>query len=186
MTNFGLPFFLEDTTGKITGSDFVDLHNRMHLSLKQTLRDAHHTAYIIYDLSSRSGAGRGGLLVPLATLDFGPNNALGTVKIGDGNHVQMGHYLTKVAGLSRCVCHVFRPSSHRLTLLLYFSAAAVRSRGSSGRLMARNTVGHCRPMASGRYVCSLCRDALVFVADRVALWPSVQMPRPTTTSRRTA
>ena len=102
MTNFGLPFFLEDTTGKITGSDFVDLHNRMHLSLKQTLRDAHHTAYIIYDLSSRS-SGRGGLLVPLATLDFGPNNALGTVKIGDGDHIQMGHYLTKVAGASGCV-----------------------------------------------------------------------------------
>ncbi|KAI0708932.1 hypothetical protein C8T65DRAFT_204179 [Cerioporus squamosus] len=100
MTNFGLPYFLEDTTGKITGSDFVDLHTRMHLSLKQTLRDAHHTAYIIYDLSSRSSGARGGLLVPLATLDFGPNNALGTVKIGDGDHVQMGHYLTRVAGVS--------------------------------------------------------------------------------------
>ncbi|RPD58662.1 hypothetical protein L227DRAFT_504878 [Lentinus tigrinus ALCF2SS1-6] len=108
MTNFGLPFFLEDTTGKIGGSDFVDLHNRMHLSLKQTLRDAHHTAYIIYDLSSRAAGGRGGLLVPLATLDFGPNNALGTVKIGDGDHVQMGHYLSKVPGFSSSKSRKFR------------------------------------------------------------------------------
>ncbi|TBU24641.1 hypothetical protein BD311DRAFT_766116 [Dichomitus squalens] len=100
MTNFGLPYFLEDTTGKLTGSDFVDLHNRMHLSLKQTLRDAHHTAYVIYDLSSRS-SGRGGLLVPLASLDFGPQNALGSIKIADGEHVPMGHYLMKSASLSK-------------------------------------------------------------------------------------
>ena len=86
-----------DLTGKLSGSDFVDLHNRMHLSLKQTLRDAHHTAYVIYDLSSRSG-GRGGLLVPLATLDFGPQNALGSIKIADGEHIPMGHYLMKSAG----------------------------------------------------------------------------------------
>ncbi|KAI0633500.1 hypothetical protein C8Q77DRAFT_1157705 [Trametes polyzona] len=99
MTNFGMPYFLEDTTGRITGSEFVDLHNRMHLSLKQTLLDAHHAAYVIYDLSSRqSGASRGGLLVPLATLDFAANNALGTIKIGDGEHIQMGQYLTKSGG----------------------------------------------------------------------------------------
>nr|VWP02487.1 C3H1-type domain-containing protein [Ganoderma boninense] len=97
MSNFGLPFFLEDTTGKLTGSEFVDLHNRMHLSLKQTLRDAHHTAYVIYDLSRRS-ATRGGLLVPLATLDFGAQNALGSIKIGDQEHIPMGHYLMKSAG----------------------------------------------------------------------------------------
>ncbi|KAI0769422.1 hypothetical protein BD413DRAFT_477951 [Trametes elegans] len=96
MTTFGLPFFLEDTTGRLSGSEFVDLHNRMHLSLKQTLRDAHHAAYVIYDLSSR--ASRGGLLVPLATLDFGSNNALGTVKIGDGDHVSMNQYLVKSGG----------------------------------------------------------------------------------------
>ncbi|EIW62704.1 uncharacterized protein TRAVEDRAFT_141217 [Trametes versicolor FP-101664 SS1] len=101
MTTFGMPFFLEDTTGRVTGSEFVDLHNRMHLSLKQTLNDATHSAYVIYDLSSRaSGAGRGGYLLPLATLDFPASNALGTIKIGDGAHVPMGDYLAKSG---RCV-----------------------------------------------------------------------------------
>ncbi|CDO76049.1 hypothetical protein BN946_scf184696.g1 [Trametes cinnabarina] len=88
MTNFGLPYFLQDTTGRITGSEFVDLHDRMRLSLRQTLRDAHRVAYVIYDTSAR-------LLVPLATLDFGPNNALGTIKIGDGEHIPMGQYLAR-------------------------------------------------------------------------------------------
>ncbi|KAI0674884.1 hypothetical protein C8Q78DRAFT_1066791 [Trametes maxima] len=94
MTTFGLPYFLEDTTGRITGSEFVDLHNRMHLSIKQTLRDAHHSAYVIYDHSRSSGASRG-LFLPLATLDFGAHNALGTIKVGDGEHIQMGQYLAK-------------------------------------------------------------------------------------------
>ncbi|KAI0332283.1 hypothetical protein GY45DRAFT_1274109 [Cubamyces sp. BRFM 1775] len=89
MSNFGLPFFLEDTTGRITGSEFVDLHNRMHLCLRQTLRDAHRVAYVIYDLSSRQSSRA------LATLDFGANNALGTIKIGDAEHIQMGQYLAK-------------------------------------------------------------------------------------------
>ena len=97
MTNFGMPYFLEDSTGQLTGSDFVDLHNRTHLSLKQTLRDAHHTAFVIYDLSARPGA-RTGLLVPLATLDFGPANALGTVKVGAAEHVPMDRYLVRSTG----------------------------------------------------------------------------------------
>ena len=113
MTNFGMPYFLEDTTGQLTGSDFVDLHNRMHLSLKPTLRDAQHSAYIIYDLSSRSGGGRGGLLVPLATLDFGPHGALGSVKIGDGDHIPMGHYLIKSPGFSGCVSNLVPLSRKR-------------------------------------------------------------------------
>ncbi|KAI0644701.1 hypothetical protein C8Q79DRAFT_1001959 [Trametes meyenii] len=99
MTTFGLPYFLEDTTGRITGSEFVDLHNRMHLSIKQTLRDAQHTAYVIYDHSRSSGASRG-LFLPLATLDFGVHNTLGTIKVGDGEHIQMSQYLAK-SGSSR-------------------------------------------------------------------------------------
>ncbi|KAH9940379.1 uncharacterized protein BXZ73DRAFT_88639 [Epithele typhae] len=97
MSKFGLPFFLEDTTGKLTGTDFVDLHNRMHLSIKQTLRDAHRSAYIIYDLSARPGA-RSGLLVPLITLDFTAQNGLGSVKIAAGEHVPMDKYLVRSAG----------------------------------------------------------------------------------------
>ncbi|OBZ70750.1 hypothetical protein A0H81_09312 [Grifola frondosa] len=95
-----MPYFLEDSTGELTGSEFVDLYNRMHLSLKCTLRDAHHIAYVIYDsLSCRTSPGRGGLLVPLASLDFGANNALGTIKIGDGEHVNMNEHLAKTSTL---------------------------------------------------------------------------------------
>ncbi|KAI0929799.1 hypothetical protein AcV5_006667 [Taiwanofungus camphoratus] len=95
MTTYGLPFFLVDQTGELTGSEFVDLYNRMRLSLRCTMRDAQRTAYMVHDMTA-AGSTRSGLPVPLACLDFGPNNALGTVKIGDAPYVNMAEYLAKV------------------------------------------------------------------------------------------
>ncbi|PCH35969.1 hypothetical protein WOLCODRAFT_140146 [Wolfiporia cocos MD-104 SS10] len=92
MTQFGMPFFLEDQTGELTGSEFVDLYNRMRLGFRCTLRDTHRTAYMVYDLSSRRASA-----APLACLDFGANNALGTIKIGDGENISMAEYLSKAS-----------------------------------------------------------------------------------------
>lgn len=106
MTSCGLPFFLEDQTGELTGTEFVDLYNRMRLSLRCTLRDASHTAYMIYDLSSRPNA----FSSPLACLDFGAHNALGTVKIRNGENVSMGQYLVKAGGTGSSKSRKFRAS----------------------------------------------------------------------------
>lgn len=108
-----MPYFLEDQTGELTGSEYVDIHNRLRFSLRCTLRDAQHTAYMIYDMSARDGS-RNGLLVPVACLDFGANHALGTVKIGERPHVQMHQYLAKVSSLGRSV--VLRTSRKEVVL----------------------------------------------------------------------
>ncbi|KAI0731622.1 hypothetical protein C8Q72DRAFT_213201 [Fomitopsis betulina] len=106
MTSCGLPFFLEDQTGELTGSEFVDLYNRMRLSLRCTLRDVSHTAYMIYELSSRPNAHG----APLACLEFGPNHALGTVKIAHGETVSMAQYLAKAGGIGGHKTRKFRAS----------------------------------------------------------------------------
>ncbi|KAH9949096.1 hypothetical protein B0H21DRAFT_169546 [Amylocystis lapponica] len=98
MTTFGMPYFLEDQTGELTGSEFVDLYNRMRLSFRCTIRDAERASYVVYDMTNR-GASRTGILVPLACLNFGANNALGTLKIGDGEYVNMNDYLSKTTAL---------------------------------------------------------------------------------------
>ncbi|KZT04123.1 uncharacterized protein LAESUDRAFT_728320 [Laetiporus sulphureus 93-53] len=92
MTTFGMPYFLEDLTGELTGSEFNDLYNRTRLAFRCTLHDASHTAYMVYDLSASGN----GYNAPVACLDFGANNALGTVKIGDKDNVSMSVYLSKV------------------------------------------------------------------------------------------
>ena len=102
MAKYGMPFFLEDKTGLLTGSDFVDLHDRMHLSLRQTSKDSMHTAYMIYDFTSSLGSGA--FSRPSAALDFGPNNTLGTVSFGTGGgHVAMKNYLYKPSALAKYV-----------------------------------------------------------------------------------
>ena len=67
----------------------------MRLSLRCTLRDVSHTAYMIYDLSSRPNT----YGAPLACLEFGPNHALGTIKIANGESVNMNQYLAKAGGI---------------------------------------------------------------------------------------
>lgn len=94
---YGMPFFLEDRSGDVRGGEFVDLYNRMRFSIRCTLRSSDRNAYMIYDHSADSSTSRGGLLVPIGCLDFGANHALGTVKIGDKDHVPMNTYLAKVS-----------------------------------------------------------------------------------------
>jgi len=97
-TKFGMPIFLEDKTGDITGSEFTDIYNRARLVLRCTLRTAERSAYMVYDLSERVES-RTGLPAPAACLDFRPPNALGSVKIRDGEYVPMGQYLSKLSPL---------------------------------------------------------------------------------------
>lgn len=95
---YGMPYLFEDTTGNTTDSNFIDIYQRMSFSIRCTMSNADRSAYMIYDASSASSrAGRGGLMVPVACLEFGAGGVLGTVKIRQGDNVEMDKYLSKVA-----------------------------------------------------------------------------------------
>ncbi|KAI0026988.1 hypothetical protein K488DRAFT_63433 [Vararia minispora EC-137] len=99
MPTYGFPLYLEDMTGALTGSDFVDIHDRMRLSVRCTLRDAFRTVYMIY--GGYAGGNSARVVEPAAVLDYGPSNALGTVTIGAGQPMPMGTYLAKVSRFGR-------------------------------------------------------------------------------------
>jgi len=103
MTNYGLPYFLEDKTGSLSGSEFVDIHDRMRLCIRCTARDAQRCAFMIYNINACPG----GPLTPGAVLDFGPSNTLGTVSIGSGSYIPMSRYLTKVSPLGSSLARKF-------------------------------------------------------------------------------
>lgn len=96
-TKFGLPFFLEDKTGRLTGSDFNDLHDRMKLLYRPRSRDPSHGIYDIYDVSAGQNDS---YETPVVTLTFRPDNSLGTVKFSyESRERDMGGYLSQVNAL---------------------------------------------------------------------------------------
>lgn len=93
----GLPIFLEDQSGKLTGSEFADLYDRQTIRYKRISRasDSERTTYGVYDREIRTDG-------PVITLEFGTDNSLGTIKMGDGNAIPMDIFLPKVSSSSRC------------------------------------------------------------------------------------
>ncbi|ETW81206.1 hypothetical protein HETIRDRAFT_419117 [Heterobasidion irregulare TC 32-1] len=94
LPTLGMPYFLEDKSGTLLGSEFVDVNDRMRLGFRCTLRDVHRTAYMIYDLTMPS---QGAYSFPVATLDYGANNALGTVIFSGRGSMPMSQYLSKMS-----------------------------------------------------------------------------------------
>jgi hypothetical protein len=101
MPIYGLPYFLEDITGVLTGSDFVDMHGRMRLSVRCTLQDGARAVYMVHDAAA-TAQGRARVQEPAAVLDFGPGGTLGSVVIGAHAPVPMATYLSKTARFGRC------------------------------------------------------------------------------------
>jgi hypothetical protein len=99
MTSYGMPFLLEDKTGKLTGSDFVDINDRLRLALRCTARGPTNTAYMIYDRTYTTDSVRR----PLAVLDFGSNNSLGTITFGSGAQMLMSEFLVDSPAPGRLV-----------------------------------------------------------------------------------
>lgn len=147
MTNYGLPYLLEDKTGSISGSEFRDLHDRMHLSLKPAQRDASHAAYLVYEWRN-STAANPTHHESTVCLDFGPHGALGTISIGaKGRHVPMGQFLSKVSSMGR---YVYASQTYGHVLMNVF---AVPKYASSQRVMDRYIHGAVSPhLANGSYV----------------------------------
>ncbi|CAA7270273.1 unnamed protein product [Cyclocybe aegerita] len=92
-TRYGLPFFLEDKTGRLTGSEFVDIHERMKLIYRRRLSDHTRAVYEVYDTTSGTFDS---FRTPRITLTFGANNALGTVSFGSEHLVAMDRFLSQV------------------------------------------------------------------------------------------
>ena len=93
-TTYAMSYILEEQ-GNAREADFTDIYNRLCFRVRCTLSTAEHTAYMIYDANAPTG--RGGTTVPLACLNFGANHALGTVKIGQKEFVDMDKYLVRVS-----------------------------------------------------------------------------------------
>ncbi|KAJ7607289.1 hypothetical protein DFH06DRAFT_216436 [Mycena polygramma] len=93
-TRYGMPYILEDTTGRLTGSEFVDIHERVRFTVRCTARDVSHTAFMIYNTSP--AVFQSAVPKPLVALDFGPNNSLGTISFSSVP-MPMRKYLTRHA-----------------------------------------------------------------------------------------
>ena len=93
---YGMPYLLEDRTGKLTGSDFVDMNDRLRLRLHCTAQVLTHTAYMIHNTTHEHDPSN-----PLVALTFGPNNALGTITMRSGASMPMNQYLAKLSPLGR-------------------------------------------------------------------------------------
>jgi len=98
-TRYCQPYFLEDKTGSLAGSEFVDLNDRMKLVWRRTRADGQGTQYYIYDLTSGRPDAE---TKPVVILDFGPNSSLGLINYGS-SYIKMENYLQKVTPSGRYV-----------------------------------------------------------------------------------
>jgi hypothetical protein len=91
-----MPYFLEDTTGALSGSDFNDMHGNMRLMLRRTKHDDVSTAYMIYDGCNVS---RTACAEPSAVLDFPNDGSAGQISIHNREFLPTHRYLAaKTAG----------------------------------------------------------------------------------------
>ncbi|KAJ7256336.1 hypothetical protein C8J57DRAFT_1344459 [Mycena rebaudengoi] len=84
MTRYGMPYILEDTTGKLGG--------RLHLTVRCTASDPCHTSYMIY--STHPSGFKSAIPKALVGLNFGPHNTLGTISFSSVA-MSMRKYLAK-------------------------------------------------------------------------------------------
>lgn len=89
---YGLPYFLEDTTGRLSGSKFIELYGRMQFEYSRRVYDESQTVYDIYNYSNDAEDQN----VPVVTLYFGPNHTLGTIKYRNQEPKNMDQYLSTV------------------------------------------------------------------------------------------
>jgi hypothetical protein len=93
-----MPYILEDTTGNLGGSNFIDIHDRLRLTVRCTARDSCHTSYMIYN--THPSGFQSAIPKPLVGLDFERDNALGTISFSSVG-MPMRKYLTKATPMGR-------------------------------------------------------------------------------------
>jgi len=97
MVKTGIPFILEDKSGSLSGSQFIDLYDRMHLYMRCTRRDHDGASqYGIYNMFSQESD------VPVVTLEYGAAGALGNITTigprGSSRTQTMAAFLVEVGG----------------------------------------------------------------------------------------
>lgn len=117
-TRHFLPLFLEDGSGLLTGSEFIDVHDRMKLLYRRTRQDSRGTQYCVYETSSNRYVGSQILSAfssvelthrdrsdsstkPIIALEFGPNGELGSVNLSfnkGGRAARVEDYLRRTNG----------------------------------------------------------------------------------------
>ncbi|KAF8814821.1 hypothetical protein BYT27DRAFT_7205799 [Phlegmacium glaucopus] len=97
-----IPFFLEDSSGRLTRSKFTDLYDRMKLYYGPVIGYT-NTTYGVFD---ESPDGTRDDVTPIV-LQFGADNSLGTITIGSGNEMAMENYLSRVTIFANSKCRHF-------------------------------------------------------------------------------
>ena len=102
-----LPYTLEDTSGRLTMSDFDDIYDRIFLRVAQSPQPTGKTKLMIYNMHRRSSRRRDSLpfqAAPSVVLQFEANNALGVVTFSQSPaslSIPMNRYLRKTATFGR-------------------------------------------------------------------------------------
>jgi hypothetical protein len=111
---YGLPLFLEDKTGRLTGSEFIDLYDRMKLMYKRLSSDSTSKVYGVFEITY---GGYEAFRVPKITLEFGADHSLGTIQVGRNNPIAMENYLPRVTIFSKCN-PFYRPSNKYILIVI--------------------------------------------------------------------
>jgi len=142
MVKTGIPFMLEDETGSLSNSNFIDFYGRMSLFLCCTSRDTDGASqHAIYNLNLMRHD------MPVVTLEYGAAGALGDIiTIGPGGSPQtqpMTAFLVEVGGYATAL-----PSSYSLALntcahtrSCFCEKVMARATGNSSLLTGKNTTG---------------------------------------------
>ncbi|GJJ16243.1 hypothetical protein Clacol_010539 [Clathrus columnatus] len=114
MTTYGIPLFFEDKTGKITGSDFVDIYDRSPMLRVAQVVQSDRILRYIYDVGSTSIASSRGYSSsePEVTLEFGTDYSLGSIYFGrsSSRSIPMERYLRRLSPSGSSLVRVFRAS----------------------------------------------------------------------------
>ncbi|KAL0957085.1 hypothetical protein HGRIS_003181 [Hohenbuehelia grisea] len=107
-------FILEDITGELTGSEFIELDERMKYRVRCTIKEPKRTVYTIYNAldeartPGRTAAG----MSAISLLEYGEKNSLGLVSYPATPCIPMKNYLVKTnnKGSSKLKQRKFRAS----------------------------------------------------------------------------
>jgi hypothetical protein len=95
MTNYGMPFMLEDQTGLLSGTEFIDVNDRLKYSYKCSSRNETETVFTIFDRTYTYAD-----VKPLISISFTKDNHLNTISTSQGV-IPVKKYLVKLSALGR-------------------------------------------------------------------------------------
>ena len=104
-----LPFTLEDRTGRVAGSDFDDIYDRIFLRVAPATYQRGASTLLVYKMSQRASRRRDSLpfhSAPSIVLEFGGGGALGHISFMDRKDqipLHMGRYLRRTSLFGGCV-----------------------------------------------------------------------------------